>query len=253
MPLSRQTSRIVWPSKPSTTRPSTSIRMRGDDCGRCGACVSRRRSASDSLSMDGRLAGRVIRSAMMPSRGRTGGHRDRMADAGWAGASNDVLVQLGTEVSHPAAGREGREPLVVAQGRPDDVSRQVLEELDIVRAGTAVDDPIGDLDETPGSDPARDRLAAGLARAEAGQEASEVDDAGPIVGDHDRAGPDVGAGGAERLEVVGRVEELGGKQAAGWAADEHRLDRTACAELAAEGDHVTERRAEGDLRDPISR
>jgi hypothetical protein len=58
--------------------------------------------------IEGRLSGRVIRSAMMPSRGRTGGHRDRMADAGWARASNDVLVQLGTEVSHPAAEREGR-------------------------------------------------------------------------------------------------------------------------------------------------
>src|SRR3954454_907842 len=167
MPLSRQTSRIVWPSKPSMTRPSTSIRMRGDESGRCGAWVSRRRSASDSLSIEGRLSGRVIRSAMMASRGRTGGHRDRMADAGWAGGSNDVLVQVGTGVSHPAAEREGREPLVVAQGRPDDVGRQVLEELDIVRAGTAVHDPIGDLDETAGPDAARDRLAAGLARAEA--------------------------------------------------------------------------------------
>ena len=48
MPLSRQTSRIVWPSNPSTTRPSTSIRMRGVDWGRCGAWVSSRRSASDS-------------------------------------------------------------------------------------------------------------------------------------------------------------------------------------------------------------
>src|SRR3954453_1610330 len=194
MPLSRQTSRIVWPSKPSTTRPSTSIRMRGDDCGRCGACVSRRRSASDSLSIEGRLSGRVIRSAMMPSRGRTGGHRDRMADAGWAGASNDVLVQLGTEVSHPAAEREGREPLVVAQGRPDDVSRQVLEKLDIGRARTAVDDAIGDLDETAGADPTRDRLAAGLSGTEAGQEPRQVHDAGAIVRDDDRPGPDMGAG-----------------------------------------------------------
>src|SRR3954452_8425116 len=147
MPLSRQTSRIVWPSNPSMTRPSTSIRIRGDDCGRCGAWVSSRRSASDSLSIEGRLSGRVIRSAMMPSRGRTGGHRDRMADAGWAGASNDVLVQLGTEVSHPAAEREGREPLVVAQGGPDDVGREVFEQLRILGSRPAVDDTVRDLDE----------------------------------------------------------------------------------------------------------
>src|SRR3954454_17207613 len=175
MPLSRQTSRIVWPSKPSTTRPSTSIRMRGDDCGRCGDCVSSSRSGSDPVvnegrlsgPVSGRLSGRVIRSAMMPSRGRTGGHRDRMADAGWAGASNDVLVQLGAEVSHPAAEWEGRQPLVVAQGRSDDVGRQVLEELEVRRARAAVDDAIRDLDQTARADPAGDRLAAGLAGAEA--------------------------------------------------------------------------------------
>ena len=48
MSLSRQTSRIVWPSKPSTTRPSTSMRIRGVLCGRCGDWVVMSCSASES-------------------------------------------------------------------------------------------------------------------------------------------------------------------------------------------------------------
>ena len=48
MPLARHTSRIVWPSTPSTTRPSISIRNVGVESGRCGAWVVIRHSASDS-------------------------------------------------------------------------------------------------------------------------------------------------------------------------------------------------------------
>ena len=70
--MSRQTSRIVWPSRPSTTRPSTSRRMAGVDCGRCGACVRRSRSArlsaTGSGGVDGaRSGGREIRSAIVRS------------------------------------------------------------------------------------------------------------------------------------------------------------------------------------------
>ena len=116
MPLSRQTSRIVWPSKPSTTRPSTSIRIRGDDCGRCGDCVSSRR-----LGERDRLAG----GAAIGARDEVShGSPYRIAPAataiGWqtpAGQAlfEDVLVQLGPEVSHPAGQRKRRQPLVVAQ------------------------------------------------------------------------------------------------------------------------------------------
>ncbi len=48
MPLARQTSRIVWPSTPSTMRPSISIRKAGVERGRCGAWVVMRRSAGES-------------------------------------------------------------------------------------------------------------------------------------------------------------------------------------------------------------
>src|SRR5450631_10129 len=115
MPLSRQTSRIVWPSKPSTTRPSTSIRMRGVDTGRCGAWVVSSSSARDGVSSIGSV--RVIRSAMRDGASvRTGpGHRDRVADAGGAGAVEDVLIQLGAEVSHSAGEGEGGQALVIAQ------------------------------------------------------------------------------------------------------------------------------------------
>ena len=66
-----------------------------------------------------------------------------MADTGWAGASNDVLVQLGPEVSHPAGQREGRQALVVAQPRGDDVGREVLEQRRVGGTRAAVDDPVG--------------------------------------------------------------------------------------------------------------
>ena len=58
MPLSRQTSRIVWPSRPSMTRPSTSIRMTGVAWGRCGAWVVISRSAW--VSSSGVTVSRVI-------------------------------------------------------------------------------------------------------------------------------------------------------------------------------------------------
>ena len=93
-----------------------------------------------------------------------------------------------------------------------------------VGRGRPVDDAIRDLDQPARPDPARDRLAARLAGAEAGQEAGQVDDARAIVGDDDRARADVGAGRAERLEVVRRVEHVGREQAARRSADEDGLD-----------------------------
>ena len=253
MPLSRQTSRIVWPSKPSTTRPSTSIRMRGDDCGRCGDCVSRSRSASDSLSIDGAAVGA----------GDQVGH-DRLHEVapaataiGWQTPAGQALRTMCSSSSD----RKYRIPLLSGRvvrrswshrADADDVGGQVLEELRVGRARAAVDDAVGDLDEAAGPDPARDGLAAGLAGAEARQEPGEVDDAGSIVGDDDRARADVGAGGAERLEVVGRVEQVGREEAAGRAADEDGLDRPTGRQLAAERDDVAQRRPERDLGDAVA-
>ena len=106
------------------------------------------------------------------------------------------------------------------------------------RSRPAVDDPIRDLDQPSRADPARDRLAAGLARAEPGQEAREVHDAGAVVGDDHRARPDVGAGRAQRLEVIRRVERVRRQQATGRTADEERLDRSTARQRAAEPDDL---------------
>ncbi len=215
MPLSRQTSRIVWPSKPSTTRPSTSIRIRGVDCGRCGDWVVSRRSATVSAMRlevgAGVRAGDQV--SHLVSVGGARRHRDRATDTGRAGAAEDVLVELGSEVSHPAGVRKRRQPLVVAQGGGDDVGRQVGQELEVRRPRQAGRDPIADLADPARPDPARDRLAARLVGAEAGQEPGEVDDAGPLVGDDDRARADVGADGAEGVELVRRVEQVGRQHA----------------------------------------
>src|SRR3970040_1192120 len=113
------------------TRPSTSIRMAGVDIGRCGAWVVMRRSASVSsravvvsytIGVSGRVSGRVIRSAKLgASVRRARCHRDRMADARGAGAALEVLVELRPGGSAPTPARGGREALVGAQRRADDV------------------------------------------------------------------------------------------------------------------------------------
>src|SRR5215212_4996831 len=205
MPLSRQTSRIVWPSKPSTTRPSTSIRIRGVDCGRCGDWVVSRRSASESSSgctVFVSTYGRGRRSVIVSSGGCAGRDRDGSADAGGAGAPQDVLVQLGSEVLHPAREREGGESLVIAEGGADDVAGEIREQIEVGRLREAGRDSVADLADPTQADPARDRLAARLVGAEPGEEPSEVHDACPLVRRYDRAGADVRADRAERLELV---------------------------------------------------
>ncbi len=114
--------------------------------------------------------------------------------------------------------------------------------------GSALGDPVPDLREASQADPAGDRLAACLVRGEAGQEPREVDHAGPVVRDDHGAGPDVGAGPAQRFEGVGRVEEVGREDAARGAADEQCLERPRAA-AAREVDERPERRAQRHLGD----
>src|SRR3970040_1850943 len=154
------------------TRPSTSIRMAGVDIGRCGAWVVMRRSASVSsravvvsytIGVSGRVSGRVIRSAKLgASVRRARCHRDRMADARGAGAALEGLVGVRQEVSHPAHEREGRQALVVAQGRADDVLAELGQEVEVAGPRGARREAVADLRETPRADPAGDRLAPGL-------------------------------------------------------------------------------------------
>ena len=144
MPLSRQTSRIVWPSKPSTTRPSTSIRMRGDDCGRCGACVSSSRSASDAIgrrSIAGRLSGRVIEVGH--------GSPYRVAPAATAIGWQTPAGQAAARMCSSSSDRKYRIPLVSGRvvrrswshrAEADDVGRQVRQQGHVGRPRAAVDD-----------------------------------------------------------------------------------------------------------------
>ena len=118
--------------------------------------------------------------------------------------------------------------------------------------GRAAGDPVADLVQPAQADAARDGLAAGRVRREPGQEAGEVDHAGPLVGDHDGSGADVGAGRAQGVELVGGVEEVCGEQAAGGAAHEHRLERPR-AGAAGEVHELPQRGAQGDLGDARAR
>ena len=71
----------------------------------------------------------MIRSAIRASLvGRARRHRDRLTDAGGARAAQDVVVDLGPEVSHPGGEGQGRQALVVAQAARRDVVREVRQE-----------------------------------------------------------------------------------------------------------------------------
>ena len=88
---------------------------------------SSRRSAcvSGSLGVPGGVSGGRSGRSSSASVGRGSGHRDGLTDAGRAGAAEEVVVELGSEVSHRAGQRERRQPLVVAQRRADDVGGEV--------------------------------------------------------------------------------------------------------------------------------
>src|SRR5438093_12431077 len=134
-----------------------------------------------------------LRASTGPGGGR---QRDGTAHPGRTGAAQDVIVELRAEVSHSARQRERRQALVIAEGALHDVVRQVDKELRIGGPRPASDDAIADLEESPRADPAGDRLAARLVRAETGEETGKVHDAGSIIGDDHAARPDVGAGSA---------------------------------------------------------
>ena len=178
MPLSRQTSRIVWPSKPSTTRPSTSMRMRGVDCGRCGDCVSSRRSASESRGRRRRrrsvAAGRPSGRARVSVIGRP---RSRPAGVGWRGRTADSKYRIPL-VSGRVARRSWSHSADATMS-----CGQVRRRAGRRRAGQAGLTPIDDLGESLCPDPARDRLAARLVRAEPGQHPDELEEVGPVVDD----------------------------------------------------------------------
>src|SRR4029078_12688301 len=101
----------------------------------------------------------------------------------------------------------------------------------------------------PGPDPARDRLAAGLVGAEPGQQPGQVDDAGALVGRHDRTGSDVCPDLAERVELVRGVEQVGRQQPAGRTTHEQRLE---VLRAARELDDGAQRGAEGALRHAVA-
>ena len=172
-----------------------------------------------SRSRDAVVGARDEVSHGSPYAERTDRHRDRVTDAGWAGAAKDVVVELGTEVSHPAREREGGQALVVAQGRGHDVGRQVGQER--VVGGRGRPSTTRSAISTSRRVPMRHGMVLPHASlgAEPGQQPGQVDDAGPVVGDDDGPGTDVGAGGAERVEVVRRVQEIRREEPARRSAD----------------------------------
>ena len=125
--------------------------------------------------------------------------------------------------------------------------------VEVGRARPALGDAVGDLHEPAGPDPARDRLAARLAGAEAGQEPGQVDDAGPIVGDDDRAGADVGAGRrAATRRRTGVSSRSGGSRPPDGPPTRIALIERPAGSGAAELHDLAQRRAERDLGDAVA-
>ena len=158
MPLSRQTSRIVWPSRPSTTRPSTSIRIARRDLrplralGRQQPLGDRSRSRGVSCRAAG-VSGRGLDAAGRASRGERSGrpsvgsscrarrHRDGLTDAGGARAADDVVVELRPEVSHPAGERRVARRSWSHRAAAAMSWREVLQEAASVGFGRPVEQP----------------------------------------------------------------------------------------------------------------
>ena len=119
MPLSRQTSRMVWPSRPESVRPSISIVNDGAAWRRCGPASSagarrlvRRRLAtwgSVSVIVSGGLGLGRARGASAAITVPLASHRRRWAGTRQLGTTlHDVVLELRREVSHPREERVRR-------------------------------------------------------------------------------------------------------------------------------------------------
>ena len=243
MPLSRQTSRIVWPSKPSTTRPSTSMRMRGVDCGRCGDCVSSRRSASASAFVvadvlgSGRRSGRARVSVIGGPRSRPAGDggrgrtrtrsiASRSSAGGWPGARGRTARTRRCRRRGPrrAACRPG--------GAGPSSRRPTISARRFVPIRQGIDLPQASFEQKRVSTPTSSSEVGPCRRR-------------PITEPEPRCAP----AAAQRREVVGRVERVRRQQPTRRPADQHGLERATGRQLAAELEHVAQRRAERDLGD----
>jgi hypothetical protein len=141
---------------------------------------------------------------------------------------------------------------VIAQPAVNDVGGDVSEELEIGGSRPAARHPIGDFHEATRADAARDRLATRLGRAERREQASKIDDAGPIVGHDDRSRADVGADSPEGIELERGIQELWREDPAGRTADDDGLELASPVERACQAGDLPERRAERDLGDAVA-
>ena len=107
MPLSRQSSRIVWPSRPVICRPSTSMVMARADLRALRRLrleqAARRAESWAAVGAGSRsvMRGRVLGWRGTGSSGGSGGDAQGLAHPGGARAAHDVVVEFLAEVSHP--------------------------------------------------------------------------------------------------------------------------------------------------------
>ena len=212
--------------RPAGRRPRSG--SPGVDCGRWGACVVSRRSASESARRGGRGAGESGRSSVRrPQCAGAGGH----ARSGCRRRRGSVLrtmccVELGPEVSHHAGERKGRQALVVAQALATMSAARSASRLGVGRPRLAARDPrrrsrpAGACRSGRGSSCRRPR------RRRSGSAAGQVDDAG-VARRRRRPSPSRRARRPPRSasNAYGVSRRVGRQDPARRPADEDRLER----------------------------
>jgi len=172
-----------------------------------------------------------------------------MTDAGWAGAAENVVLELLREVSHSTQQRVDGCGLEAAQRRVANIRRERPEKIRIARSAAPRAEAVAELGQAPRADAAGNRLAAGLVAEEARHQRREVDDAAAAVDGQDRAGAhDRPRLGQSRMRKR-CVEGLRRQEPARWPADLECLELAAGHPAGHSLDQGAQRRSRGHLRD----
>ena len=147
-----------------------------------------------------------------------------------------VLEVLVAEVLDRARDRAGRAVTQGAERAAQDVVALVEQEVEVGLAADALLEVGQGLHQPPGALAARRALAARLVLVELGPAQHRPDHAGGLVEDLQGAGAEHRPGRADRLEVEGDVEVLGGQDRRGGPARRPELQLVALADAAGQVD-----------------
>src|SRR5829696_6005651 len=176
------------------------------------------------------------------TRSRRHGEEGRRRGVERAAALAEVVDVLVAEVLQRGGDRAGRTVTEGAERPAEDVVADVQQLLEVLLGALAVLQPAQDLHQPEGALPAGRALAARLVRVELGPSQHRAHDAGRLVEDLQRLGPQHRPGARDALVGQGHVEVLGGEDRRGRAAGGPELQLVSLADTAGE----VEQLAQGD-------